>query len=345
MRATDQSQLVADVLNEYGDRVRVAMTEYLRPREPRRYLYNIVADYPQRGGRMLRPSLCLATARAFGASADDALHTAVAIELLHNAFLVHDDVEDESDTRRGRPTLNALHGPPLAVNVGDALIFLGLKALLDNAQWLGLPLAMRVLAEAEQMVRETIEGQSIELGWRRDNAIHLRESDYLNMILKKTCWYTTIFPLRAGALIGSRGSPNLDAFVRFGFFAGAAFQIQDDLLNLIGDPVKYGKELNGDIQEGKRTLVLIHLLEHVTPDERARLAEALAQPRERRREEDVLWIRERMDAHMSISYAQRMAHGLAGAAQHAFEEAFADVPDSRDRRFVHGMVRWVLTRH
>lgn len=332
------------MLDEYGNRVRVAMAEYLRPREPRRYLYSLVSDYPQRGGRMLRPSLCLATARAFGAGEDDALHTAVAIEMLHNAFLVHDDVEDESDTRRGRPTLNALHGSPTAVNVGDALISVGLKALLDNVDRLGLALAMRVLIEGEQMVRETVEGQAIELGWRRDNAIHLRESDYLNMILKKTCWYTTIFPMRAGALIGSRGEVNLDRFIRFGFFAGAAFQIQDDLLNLIGDPIKYGKELNGDIQEGKRTLVLIHLLEHVSPEERFRLAEMLSRPRNDRSVDDVVWIRDRIDAYNSIPYAQRIAHGLAGAAQHAFEEVFRNVPDSRDRRFVQGIVRWVLAR-
>src|SRR5262245_58345365 len=221
------------MLDEYGASVRVAMASYLRPREPRRYLYNLVSDYPRRGGRMLRPSLCLATARAFGADENDALKTAVAIELLHNAFLVHDDVEDESDARRGRPTLNALHGSPVAVNVGDALIFLGLKALLDNVERLGLALAMRLLNDAEEMVRETIEGQSIELGWRHDNAMHLRESDYLEMILKKTCWYTTIFPVCAGALIGSGTDSNLDRFIRFGFFAGAAFQIQDDLLNLI----------------------------------------------------------------------------------------------------------------
>src|SRR4030095_833294 len=130
--AAARAEFVAEVLDDYGNRVRVAMAEYLKPREPRRYLYNLVADYPRRGGRMLRPSLCLATARAFGADQDDALHTAVAIELLHNAFLVHDDVEDESDTRRGRPTLNALHGSSVAVNVGDALIILGVKALLHN---------------------------------------------------------------------------------------------------------------------------------------------------------------------------------------------------------------------
>ena len=96
------------------------------------------------------------------------MNTAVAIELLHNAFLVHDDVEDESDARRGRPTLNALHGSPAAVNAGDALISLGLRALLDNAERLGLPLTLRVLVDAEQMVRETIEGQAIELGWRAE---------------------------------------------------------------------------------------------------------------------------------------------------------------------------------
>ena len=341
--AHDESTFVAEMLDDYGSRVRVAMAEYLKPREPRRYLYSLVSDYPRRGGRMLRSSLCLATARAFGAGEDDALNTAVAIELLHNAFLVHDDVEDESDTRRGRPTLNALHGAPVAVNVGDALIFMGLNALLDNAERLGLPMAMRVLLEAQRMARESLEGQSIELGWRQDNAVHLRETDYLEMILKKTCWYTTIFPLRIGALIG-RNDPDLDRFIRFGFFAGAAFQIQDDLLNLIGDPVKYGKELNGDIQEGKRTLMLIHLFERASPAERIRLTEILGQPRQCRRADDVIWIRDRMDAYGAIGYAQRMAHGLAGAAQHEFEEIFADVPESRDRDFVKGIVRWVLTR-
>src|SRR5512143_438066 len=122
--------LVPALLREYGDLTRVALCEYLQPREPRRHLYNLVADYPRRGGRMLRPSLCIATARAFGAAPDDAVGTAVALELFHNAFLVHDDIEDESDERRGRPTLHALHGIPVAVNVGDALTLLGLRALL-----------------------------------------------------------------------------------------------------------------------------------------------------------------------------------------------------------------------
>jgi geranylgeranyl diphosphate synthase, type II len=338
------SDLVPDLLDEYGTRVRLAMADYLRPREPRRYLYNLVADYPRRGGRMLRPSLCLAAARAFGADIDAAVLTAVAIEVLHNAFLVHDDVEDESDFRRGQPTLNATYGSATAVNVGDAMIFVGLRALLDNTDRLGLSMTMQLLDDAEQMVRETVEGQSLELGWRRDNALHLGDDDYLHMVLKKTCWYTTIFPLRAGALIGSNGAVNLDLFVRFGFFAGAAFQIQDDLLNLTDQRTAYGKELNGDIQEGKRTLMLIHLLKHTSIDERQNLAMFLSRHRQARTGDEIAWVRERMDAYGSLEYARQIAHGLAGAARHAFDELFRDVPDSRDRRFLRDVVPWMLSR-
>src|SRR3989441_5584423 len=169
------SSLVPAVLKEYGDVTRVALCDYLGPRDPRRHLYNLVADYPRRGGRMLRPSLCIATARAFGAAREDAVRSAVALELLHNAFLVHDDVEDESDERRGRPTLHALHGVPVAINVGDALTLLGLRALIDNRARLGPRLAMLILEEAERMARETVEGQAGDAGWRRDNGPRLGE--------------------------------------------------------------------------------------------------------------------------------------------------------------------------
>ena len=338
------SAIVPNVLKEYGDATRVALCAYLRPREPRRHLYSLVADYPRRGGRMLRPSLCIATARAFGASLDDAVGSAAALELLHNAFLVHDDIEDDSDERRGQPTLHALHGVPVAVNVGDALTLLGLRALMDNRDRLGPLLTLRIMEEAERMARESVEGQAIELGWRRDNACRLSDADYLQMVLKKTCWYTTIYPSRVGALIGTGSDRDLDRFLRFGFFLGAAFQIQDDLLNLTGDPVRYGKELDGDIWEGKRTLMLIHLLREASPDEGTRLADFLDQPRALRTPEDVRWVRARMDAHGCLHYAQRVAHAHAGAALHEYRALFAPLPDSRDKRFVEGIVRWVLGR-
>jgi geranylgeranyl diphosphate synthase type II len=293
---------------------------------------------------MLRPSLCIATARVFGATIEDAAHSAAALELLHNAFLVHDDVEDESEVRRGRPTLHALHGVPVAVNVGDALTLLGLRALMDNRATLGPRVTMRVLEEAERMARESVEGQAIELGWRRDNAVALREADYLQMVLKKTCWYTTIYPSRIGALIGTGSERDLDRFIRFGFFLGAAFQIQDDLLNLVGDRRRYGKELGGDVWEGKRTLMLIDLLRRASGRDRGRLSAFLGRPRAARTAREVAWVRSRLRAYGCLDRARQTAHALAGASRHEFEALYAEQPGSRDRDFIAALPTWVLSR-
>ncbi|MEM9489398.1 MAG: polyprenyl synthetase family protein, partial [Myxococcota bacterium] len=293
-------QLVPAVLREYSSITRAALYHYLPTKEPRRFLYELVADYPRRGGRGLRPSLCMATARAFGASIDEAVHSAVAIELLHNALLIHDDIEDFSEKRRGSPTLHMLYDVPIAINAGDALTLLSLRPLMDNRHVLGPRLAMRVLEETERMGQESAEGQAMELGWRHDNAMALDDDDYLVMVLKKTCWLTTIHPSRVGALIGTRDGVDLDPFIRFGFFLGAAFQIQDDLLNLTGDEVVYGKEIAGDLYEGKRTLMLIHLVQHATVDERARLVQLFRLPREEREPDEIRWVRALMDHYGSI---------------------------------------------
>jgi geranylgeranyl diphosphate synthase type II len=313
--------------------------------EPRRYLYDLVADYPRRGGRGFRPSLCIATARAFGAPLEAALQTAVSIELMHNAMLIHDDIEDESDERRGRPTMHVSEGVPIAINVGDMLSMLSMKPLLDNRRTLGSGLSLRILEETERMARESAEGQALELGWRRDNVNDVVEADYLEMVLKKTCWLATIHPCRVGALIGSAGMLDLDCFIRFGFFLGAAFQIQDDLLNLVGDGKSYGKELGGDILEGKRTLMLIRLFEQATPAERTRLGAMLGQPRAERSDADTSWVRERMDAYGCIDYARQVAHGLAGAAHHEFTLLYQHLPDSRDKRFIEALPSWVIERN
>lgn len=336
--------LVADTLSEYGATTRVVLADYLGPRRPQRHLYDLVADYPRRGGRMFRPSLCIASARVFGASVDAAARSAAAVELLHNAFLVHDDVEDESEQRRGRPTLNASHGAAVAVNVGDALAMLGLRAIIDDRLRFGPLLTIRVLRETERMASESIEGQAIELGWRRDNDTTLTESDYLGMVLKKTCWYTTIFPTRLGALIATGDERQLDRFVRFGFFLGAAFQIQDDILNLVGDHARYGKELDGDLLEGKRTLIVIHLLGQMHAIERARLTEFLGLQRSERTVSEVEWIRRRIDAYGSIEYARQVSHAFAGAAGHECAALFGGCPDSRDKRFIEALPRWVIER-
>jgi geranylgeranyl diphosphate synthase type II len=337
-------ELVPSVLEEYGALTREALREYLPSWEPREHLYDLLADYPARGGKMMRPSLCIATARAFGARKEHAVRTAVSIELMHNALLIHDDIEDESEERRGRPALHVTHGVPIAINVGDTLSLMSLRPLIDNRITIGPRLAMRVLEETERMARESAEGQALELGWRRDNNCALDDDDYLLMILKKTCWLAAIHPSRVGALIGTRDTVALDPFIRFGFFVGAAFQIQDDLLNLTANQDLYGKERDGDLWEGKRTLMLIHLLRESTPDEHARIVAALGVSRRQRQERDVRWMRRLIDRYDCIEYARQIAHGLAGAALHEFSLVYGGLPDSRDKQFIEALVTWVFER-
>jgi geranylgeranyl diphosphate synthase, type II len=335
--------LVSEVLREYGAAIRAELKRYLPVGGAERHLYDLLADYPGRGGKMMRPCICIATARAFGARVADALCSAVAVELLHNALLIHDDIEDGSTLRRGAPTLHLLHGVPLALNAGDALLLLSLRPLLDNANNVGPLLTERILRETERMAWESAEGQAMELGWQRDNCVDLSERDYLTMALKKTAWLGVIYPSRIGALIGTRSERNLDLFIRFGFFLGVAFQIQDDLLNLVAD-LRYGKEVDGDLFEGKRTLMLIHALREAKASERRRLTSLLARRREERKQTDVAWMRDLLQECGSIDYARRFAHGLAGAAAHECEIIFDGLPDSRDKAFMQSLATWVFER-
>jgi geranylgeranyl diphosphate synthase type II len=292
---------------------------------------------------MMRSSLCIAHARAFGGGLEEALLSAAAIEMLHNALLVHDDIQDGSEERRGRPTLHRLHGVPLALNAGDMLMLHSLRPLMDNSDRIGERLALEILKETELVARESAEGQALELGWRDFNDTSVTESDYLRMVLKKTAWFSTIYPARVGALIGSAGRVDPSIFMPFGFFLGAAFQIQDDLLNLTGD-ASYGKERDGDLYEGKRTLMLIHARQACREPDRAIFDRLLSLKREQKTPRDVAWMRAAIDRCGAIDYARGVAEALVGAASHEFSRIYADLPESRDKRFIAALIPWVLER-
>ena len=327
---------------DVGRSVRRSMLDVIPDGEPHRWLYRVARAYPSRPGKGIRPALCVATSRAFGGDDGDVLPLAVAIELLHNAFLIHDDIVDGSERRRGRPTLVAEYGLGLALNAGDALAVLANRVLRGHARQLGEDLGDRVLAEFDTMALRTLEGQATELGWRHDRVTALEPEDYLDLIMHKTCWYTTVHPLRAGALIG--GVEDLRPFVRFGFHLGAAFQIQDDLLNLVGTEQEYGKEIDGDLFEGKRTLPLIHLIRHARGPDRALVDRYLALDRSERDAALVAQVRELMEAYESIAFAAAYARGIASAALEAFEEAFASAPPGPDRDFVRELIPYMLER-
>lgn len=335
--------LPADVLAEYGAATRAQLAHYLGGEAPARFLDPLMADYPGRGGKMLRPAICIANARLFGGALEPAARCAAAIELLHNALLIHDDIQDGSDLRRGKPTLHALHGVPLAINAGDALLFTAFRPLLDAVRPFGPAVAQQVIEATIAMARQTAEGQALELGWRDGNIGGLAEADYLRMALKKTAWMGMIWPAQLGIILGSRGRADPARAIRFGHFLGIAFQIEDDLRNLSVDP-GYGKEQNGDLYEGKRTLMLIHVCAAASPKDRERIEALLALPRTARGADDVLWLARLMVASGSIDHARRVAAAMAGAAMHEFAQAYAGLPESSDHAFLAGLARWVFER-
>lgn len=242
-------------------------------------LYDLILDYPLRGGKALRPALSIAACLGLGGHLEAVLPTAATLELYHNAFLIHDDIEDESWWRRGKPTLHIDHGVPIAINVGDAMLSLSLQPLLDNVERVGLGPALRILRAVATMTRLTVDGQALELDWVRSNSWRLNDADYLKMVELKTSWYTFITPLQAGAIAAGAGPEHMEPLESFGRHLGAAFQITDDLLNLRGDPEEYGKEIGGDLWEGKRTLMLLHTLRHAEPQDQARAIAILAKRR------------------------------------------------------------------
>jgi geranylgeranyl diphosphate synthase type II len=343
--AQQDDEQVEAVLAEVGRDVRRVMLAAIPDGEPHRWLYRLVRDYPNRVGKALRPSLCLAACRAFGGNDATALPIAASIEMLHNAFLIHDDIADASERRRGAPTLPAEHGDGLALNAGDALALFAHQLLRRHLSSLPRQVADRVFDEFDTMATRTLEGQATELGWRRDRTMDLEPEDYLQLIMLKTCWYTTIHPLRVGALVGSNLLADVRPMVRFGFFLGAAFQIRDDLLNLVGEPATYGKETNGDLYEGKRTLMLIHLARNVSGRERDVVKRYLEMSRTARTAAVVDEIRGLMFRHGSIDFASEYGQGIASAALGAFDEAFGAAEEGPDTDFVRRLVPFVLGRH
>ena len=345
--------LVARVLAEARREAREELERLFALRRETGYgpLYDLLSDYPFREGKGLRPAICLAACRAAGGRTEQARVSAAALELFHNAFLIHDDVEDGSQFRRGQVTLFEAHGVPIAINVGDATNVLAMGHLLANAELLGVRKTLLVLREVERMARESVEGQAIELGWIREGRYDLEDRDYVRMAYKKTCWYTVIAPLRIGVICGVPAGPaapvngELTPLIELGHLAGIAFQISDDVLNLQADEALYGKEISGDILEGKRTVMLLHFMRHARNSTQARALKLLHRPRREKAPEEVEWLLRAMIEAGSIDYGRALARSYSERALEADARGLPFLLENDDRRFLREMLRYVIDRN
>lgn len=301
-----------------------------------KYLYDPLLSYSQNGGKRHRPLICFAACQAVGGDVMRATSAAAAIEHFHTAALIHDDIADEAELRRGEPCLHLRVGTGLAINAGDLGLSL-VNGTVMNDDSLDDATKVRVVTELINMTRRTIEGQALDLGWARDGRYDITPQDYLIMATHKTAHYSGAVPLAIGAIIGGGTETEIEALRNYGLDTGLAFQIQDDLLNLIGSEESTQKDFRSDITEGKRTLVVVHALQN--SPKRERLIEILSsKEKDRAVLDEAVTI---MEESGSIEYARNYAENLTSIAKNRLVDM---IEPSQARDLLISMADWFVNR-
>lgn len=252
-----------DVIQRYKGTVESELEKYLpRNGEPAEF-YDSVWELLDRGGKRFRPGLTFLASESVGGKMEDAVGAAAAVELLHNMTLVHDDIEDESELRRGKPCIHRIYGVPVAINVGDAMLIKVFEVANSSNMTLGR--SHKLVALIAKRAYDITWGQAFEFNlWKRTK---ITEDDVIRLLRSKTGALTGL-ATEAGAIAGGGGNDQVRILGDFGDTVGIAFQIIDDVLNVTGEEKEYGKEIGGDIREGKKTVMAAHLLNNAKPTDK-----------------------------------------------------------------------------
>ena len=258
------------ILENYAAMVNRQIEEYL-PRTGRPVtLHQPMWELLDRGGKRFRPALTLLFCKAVRGQERKALPAACAVEILHNMTLIHDDIEDKSELRRGKPCIHIMFGQSAAINAGDAMLIKVFEAVADGP--LDASTKNKLIQRFAERAFQITRGQALEfeLNGRQSFA----EEDVIEVLRNKTSALIAL-SCEAGVMAAAGGKSQLSAATKFGEATGVGFQIVDDLLNVTGDVRKYGKEIGGDIREGKRTIMAAHLVKSASGEERERFMKML----------------------------------------------------------------------
>ncbi len=244
------------------ERIDNELSRVMKNREPAS-LYepaDYIMDSP---GKRIRPVLVMFSAKAVGGSFDEVLHASLAVEMLHNFTLVHDDIMDNSDKRRGVPTLHIKYDLSTAILTGDVLLAAAYEYLQKDLKG-----NAKAVEHFTRGLIEVCEGQSLDKDFEVRELVSLDE--YLEMIGKKTAALSRMC-CAVGAILGGGSDGEVEALANYGFLIGLAFQIQDDLLDITADSSALGKPVGGDLLEGKKTFLFLKALEKSSGSDRIAL--------------------------------------------------------------------------
>ena len=288
------------------------------------------------GGKMLRPTLTLLSCQAVGGKESDAIKSAAAIELIHTFSLIHDDIMDEDDIRRGKPAVHKLWGEPVAILAGDTLFSKAFQLVISAKDDVGSSQYVNdTLATVADACVNICEGQASDMGF--EGNFDVAEDEYLEMIFKKTAALLAT-STKAGAIMGRASPEEVDMLYDYGRLIGLAFQIRDDYLDLTSDEESLGKPVGSDIVEGKMTLIVVNALEKASPEDKAKLIEILEN--EDSNQDDVDGALKIFEKYGSLEYSNNLAKEYVKKAK----ELLDSLHDSEHKQALNLIADYVLSR-
>ena len=288
------------------------------------------------GGKMLRPALSLITAEAVGGQKENALKAGSAIELIHTFSLIHDDIMDDDDMRRGMPSVHKVWGEDVAILAGDTLFSKAFEIIINSDKELTSHAQINnALAAVADACVKICEGQALDMGF--ENRFDVTEDEYMEMIFKKTGALIAA-ATKVGAIMGGASDEVIDAMYEYGRLIGLAFQIQDDYLDLASDEETLGKPIGSDIGKGKMTIIAINGLSSAG-DDSEKLLEILKD--ENNSQADIDLAIEILTKCGAIEYARNLAQDSVDQAKEVLEI----LPDSSSKQVLSDIADFVLGRH
>ncbi len=308
---------IEDSIRTYGAKIDDMLRELI-PVDEKNYLSEPIWYHMNTKGKRVRPAICLITCEALGGNPENALSFALAIEVLHNMFLMHDDIEDGDTVRRDQPTVWVKYGTANAINAGDYLLACAYKSTLAS------PLApekrLKLLEALTLTYGKTVEGQALDINARAAESFTV--DAYMKMVELKTGYYLAC-GMVGGAIVAGASNEVVEKIWMLGKNMGPAFQIRDDLIDLTHGKGR-GGVVGSDIKEGKASFLYSYVLQIASGEQKKRLREIMLKPREETTADDIEWVLDVYRRYDAMKYAQDYAENLVQQAYKTINEIPVD---------------------